>query len=328
MPSGRRSGGSHRSGGFSRSSSSRSGSSVGRRSSLHSSSISHSSRPHHYHRSRTSIYIGGSPWHRGTSSYDDGQDYSSVDQAMEALTPEGQEHLKQIRKYEGKKTIATVLLFFAIPAIIFTFVMFVSGAFMTVRTIKKDYEYYHQMIATAEANEKLIVDGHFKRATKILDSDVDKYYIEYYFYTEDDGGTKVDGETYSVYDTATALSYEEGDIIKLAVDEYPTSYWTDSIPMDFKNYDYKDDGEYPIAKRTSNIFTVIFVLCGSAIVAGVVINAIYSKKIEALAKDLYKYRKAKSGSANATTKKCRYCGSELKNGENSCANCGASDASE
>ena len=71
---------------------------------MHSSS-SFGHRPHHYHRSRTTIYIGGSPYHRGYSSYEDGDSYSSLESAMSSLTPEGQEKLKQINKFEKKIAI-------------------------------------------------------------------------------------------------------------------------------------------------------------------------------------------------------------------------------
>lgn len=198
-----------------------------------------------------------------------------------------------------------------------------------IKNIKVDYVYYHQMIATAEANPEYV-----KNATV-----TDKFYNEdalkwYFTYKVDilNSSMDLEGYTYSVYTSNQIAQISSGDSIKVAVNEANVGLLTDSIPMDFKNFDYKDDGEYIQSKKAlDKAKTMNFAawLAEIAFVVGLITYLVKTKKkedqeaLETKVREEEKHELEKKALAQDLEWRCEYCGKLNDSDKQKCQNCGA-----
>lgn len=215
---------------------------------------------------------------------------------------------------------AVSIMSFFLP--IMFFVAFFSGAFLLTgitekNNIEKEYVYYNKMITKAEKDSRYIIDAEVTGT--YYDMNCGKWYYTYEF--EMDNGLFSDGYVFPVYDDQQIEAFEEGQIIKIAVDDLNLDIYTDSVPMDFKNISIDQDGDYQIAKRHFNIGITVLCICG----AGFIILTIVSNKI--MKKHKQEVTETTDGSVELVAQKpmryCEYCGSRLADNQTSCSSCGA-----
>ncbi len=222
-----------------------------------------------------------------------------------------------------------VLLFFAIFGI-FTSAVLKSGANSTIRTIQQDYIYYQDMVDYAKLHEDYQIEGTV--ITKYYKETYKKWYITYYFTTED--GYRVEGYTFSVYDFEDIKDIRAGDKILLAVDGLPLTRDTDSVPMDYGDMPIERDGEYQTflsQKKGANIALIVCISVTGGIVIIAVLTAFFNKvRVQEHPNDVGTSSNTSDNSTNnkevENTPKptyCQYCGAELENGKKKCSNCGA-----
>jgi hypothetical protein len=204
------------------------------------------------------------------------------------------------------------------------------GAQSNISTIKYDYHRYQGMIALGwETNAQ--VTGYDRLYG------IDKYYIKYEI--SYGSGSKLRGESYSVYTLARAIELNHTTIV-VALGTPPANInsGTDSIPVDYATMSLTDDGEYNalVSKRSGGfttagiaggIFGVAFVLC--PLLA-------FRKRTSEDAANISTapntvgagVNGAKAGTtaagAGSNTTYCPYCGTPLDINERKCPNCGAS----
>lgn len=308
-------GGSFGGGGGSHRSSSRSGWTSGSHGS-HGHGPMHYGGPRRYHRHGTHIYIGSRPGYATSGSY------INESEVMSKLTPEGQTKYQKVRRYERISSLCSILLIFAVFALIFSFITFKSSALLSVDTIKADYKHYHEMIETAKRNpDTLITQGTITKIDKL--DDLDKWYFEY---SITDGRFVYDDYyIYSVFSDEQIDEYSVGDKIPVAIDESPIRMTTDSIPVVFEQFEYTEDGEYHIAKKNDNLYKTIITIASIVAVGSIVVAIIFSIKKNKLSDTLYQYlTKNESSTSKKKILRCKYCGSITHDANSSCKNCGAS----
>ena len=227
MPSGshRTSGGSHRSGGSRSSSSSRS---FGSSSSRSSSSYSRSSSSSSYSRSSSSSrsYGGGysSPSYHGGGG------------GFHVWRPRPR---RPFRMHFGTRVyvFGSKLSLFVPFIIIMAFALVICSNIVRadkayLNTIKVDYAYYHQMIETAEADDRYLQDAVV--TDKFYNEEFGKWYYLYELKTQ--YNQNLEGETYCIYTNEQIAQIRINDKIKVATNSIIVTMSTDSVPIDFKNF--------------------------------------------------------------------------------------------
>ena len=209
-----------------------------------------------------------------------------------------------------------MILFFSI----FPFA-FLLGYSSNLKVIESDYIYYQDMIADAEANpEELQVEGRITAIKKL--EHIDKWYILYEF-TADDGDT-VDGYTFSIYTWEQVKEFQRGGKILLAVESLETDRNSDSVNIDFKDFELEDDGEYVYAKKMKTIAIVVYSLFIAGFVALLVATIITFKK-QLQEKEAEEAEKKEREAEENSIKHCAYCGSVINETRETCAKCGAAN---
>ena len=208
------------------------------------------------------------------------------------------------------------LKFLSTLVILFMMMCCTLGIFSPVSSInkiKKDYMYYQDMIVYAEEHPEYMITG--KIQTKFYNEDAGKWYLTYYFYTDEN--VRVDGYTFSIYNDSEVQHFHSGDDIQLAVDSIPLTEQTDSINYDYKNKALSDDGEYISAVGTIRVSVIVE--CGFFITLVFVIVSII-KDYKTLASKV-----DENGNAEIKYKYiCTYCGGKLTETDSSCPHCGSS----
>ena len=102
----------------------------------------------------------------------------------------GNDDRTKIRSLIGACAVVLLLMLSIIIVIV--------NSFNSINKIKKDYVYYQDMIAYAEQHPEYIITG--KVQSKFYNEDAEKWYLTYYFYTDD--SIRVNGYTFSVYNDA------------------------------------------------------------------------------------------------------------------------------
>ena len=312
MPSGshRTSGGSHRSGGSRSSSRSFSGgsSSFSRRTSSSSRSYSGSSRSY-----------GGS--YSSPSYHSDGGWYPRPRRPFRL-------HFgTRVYVFGGK------LGLFIPFVLILAFALVVCSNFVKadkayLNTIKVDYVYYHQMIESAENDNGYLKDAVIK--DKFYNEEFGKWY--YLYEVQKDAGGYLEGETYCIYTDAEINFIHSGDKIKVATNSKIVTNITDSVPIDFKNYNYKDDGEYIVVeeelKSTIAVY-VVFWIAEIALVGGMILYMVKTKKREDEEKKVEENRAQEKHELETQAMRkdldwrCEYCANLNSASKSKCDNCGA-----
>lgn len=210
-----------------------------------------------------------------------------------------------------------------------------------VEFLTEDYDYYQNMITYAELHpDDYIVDA--KVTSYSFRADFDKYYINYsipyevreYFpgmgYQE---VTKyLSGYSFSVYTLEEAKELKNQGIIKVAIDTKVVTSNTDSVPMDYKDFELEDDGEYALAVRNQARHTRKLICLGVFAVAWFTFFIIASNKLGKIydKERIEEAKKSKSTTYNSSdaigsdTSYCQYCGTYLVKDNNiKCPACGA-----
>lgn len=188
-----------------------------------------------------------------------------------------------------------------------------------IKVIEQDYARYQSMIKYAESNDEYMIVGTVLSVH--YNADAKKYYVKYSF-TNPETSKTYNGETFSVYDSY--LVYSVNDPITLAIDckKSLINENTDSIPVEYKNSKLTDDGEYVGLKQDKKmVIIMVVVICGLIVLTIVfsIKNQIKQKKLKEIAVD-----SDTSSQTKVSEKRCAYCGSLLKENENTCSKCGAS----
>jgi len=218
------------------------------------------------------------------------------------------------------KVLLLIFLFFSgIVALIFGVIKFANScSFMS--KIKEDYNYYQAMIKKAEKDpDNLIVTG---TVTDMFYGSGGRYYITYKIPYSYSG---LEGYSYSVYSMEEAYDLLNSTI-EIAVNTYPISYSTDSIPMDYKGMSLSRDGEYK--KTVGSIFISIGIFAGGGLLIALAILIIVktSKKKK---KEEKKEETISSSQTVIETPKapeyvyCAYCGAKRLKSKTECDSCGS-----
>ena len=202
--------------------------------------------------------------------------------------------------------IVLFLLFFSVMTIV--------GSVSNIDQIKTDYMYYEDMIATAEADSRYVVEGII--TDKSL-GEGGKWFFDYEFVADD--GWKVPGYTYSIYTFDEIREFTIGQTILIATNAINTTYMTDSIPIICKYKTVEDDAEYIDAQNMKTGGIVFTCLLGAGVIAIITAQIVIVKKHKTISpqeeKTIASYIKKQ--------KTCAYCGSHLADNETQCTSCGA-----
>ena len=114
----------------------------------------------------------------------------------------------------------------------------------------------------------------------------------------------------------------------VAVDNYPVTLETDSIPMDFKNFTIDDDEEYQMALtsiRNGKIMLAVGVSVSSVTLLVAIIVFFTTKKVEKANSNIPSSSNGEDVVINTKQEKnvCAYCGTRLSPNSSNCPNCGA-----
>lgn len=229
----------------------------------------------------------------------------------------------------GVQNVFSILFTLCIFAVVFAFS---SGS--SLKAIKSKISYiendragYVAMIERAEQNEKLVVDGEVISVWQDTNGS-GKWAFDYKF-TDPTGQVVVDnGFSFKVYNSRSEAPHE-GEIIKLAVDSENITILSDSVPMDYKNFELKDDGDYINAVKRLNSVRIIYICCYVAIGICVIVFVILFFKGKQKKNADFVEANAQATPSGSTTPEsdslttCDYCGASIKKGSSSCPNCGA-----
>lgn len=138
--------------------------------------------------------------------------------------------------------------------------------------IKTDYLYYQNMISYAEeeyakGNENFIQDGYITDA--FYNEDAHRWYYTYAI--PYGNGQILEGYTFSVYTFEEIIKFHINDPIKIAVNSYPVTSLTDSIPMDYKDIPLSNDGEYLESVTMRNVSAIVLSVSCGLIVANILL---------------------------------------------------------
>lgn len=223
----------------------------------------------------------------------------------------------------GWIALIIAMVFFAIIS------FFIGGIFnaqkrfadTAIQSYDEEYDYYQNMIDNAKEKDYII------KATvtdAIKDFDTDKYYITYKF--THNGVTVSNGHSFSIYSIQQASDLVQLGEIDIAVAGIPITSLTDSVPMDYEDFDKTQEGRYIGAYNLLNESNtaVIIAYSLSVLFLGIMIFAIV------------KYKKAMANQSNESItisseskgvekiKTCSYCGTASNPENGKCPNCGAS----
>lgn len=223
----------------------------------------------------------------------------------------------------------TLFFIFAFASI-FLFVSSSSTNNAKIQTIINHHNYYIEMIDDAKADSNLMIQGKVVNYYEYEDSG--KYYITYSFEVPSAPGKWVNGESYTIYTHAQASKlwndYNAGgfDIaIPIPKTSITASNYTslDSVNADYENFSLEDDYEYEMLQKSASSIRITKVaFTAVSVVLLVVIILIFAKNLK---KDDEKEAvETSTVSSTKVSKKCKYCGSTLKEGETKCPNCGGS----
>lgn len=227
-------------------------------------------------------------------------------------------------------SLLVVLLCFALFGV-FASAVIKSSSNSGLREIKQDYIYYQDMVSYAKQHTDRQIEGTV--ITKYYKENYDKWYITYYFTT--DNNQRVEGYTFSVYTFDEVKDIRAGDKILLAVDGLPLTTDTDSIPMDYGDMPIEKDGEYQMfvsQKKGANIALIVCISIAAGCVVISIITAMLNKvKVqehpsgESSSSNTSSTSTENENSTNNTPKPtyCQYCGAEMEHDSKKCSNCGA-----
>lgn len=197
-----------------------------------------------------------------------------------------------------------------------------------IKNIKVDYAYYHQMILNAEQNPEYMKQGTV--IDKFYNDDAGRWYYTYEI--ERENGFPLEGYTYSVYTNEQIASVIIDSPILIAINKTEVDLQTDSIPIDFKNFNYKDDGEYiEYSKdlKSAKLKKIVYWLIEIALIGGAVLYMVKTKKREDLEAQETKEREAEKHELEKKVLTqdldwcCDYCGKINKAEKSKCEHCGA-----
>ena len=228
----------------------------------------------------------------------------------------------------GVQNVFSILFTLCVFAVVFAFS---SGSAIKAQKnriiyMENDRAGYVAMIERAEQNENLVVDGEVISVWQDPDGS-GKWAFDYKF-TASSGQIVDNGFSFKVYNSRSEAPHE-GDIIKLAVETENTTILSDSVPMDYKNFELKDDGDYINAVRRLNSRRVAYICCYVVIGICVIVCVIlFFKGKQKKNADFVEENTQASTAGNATPESdslttCDYCGASIKKGSSSCPNCGA-----
>ena len=221
-------------------------------------------------------------------------------------------------------TLCFIALFFA-----FFFIVGAQGNIADcntmLRKIETDYTYYQNMIKKAEANPSTLI-----RKGTITDVFYNEECDRWYFTYELDlssGYGKLEGYTFSTYTDATINDFNVNQQIDIAVNSYPVTRTTDSIPVVYKYTTLEDDGEYLEAKSdigTFNAMKIIGIVLAVAAPVGIIATIIYSIKKTKATNAGDELETPSTIAPQKEVRRCMYCGTSLGSNRNSCPGCGSS----
>ncbi len=230
--------------------------------------------------------------------------------------------------FGGKTGIFIPLIFISLFILMFCCIVN-SGVKHNISNIETDFIYYKAMVQKAEINPSLKKQGTI--TDYFYNEDCKKWY--YIYEIEIENSVKpLEGYTYSLYTFEQISKLNVGDVIEIAVNNPNVNLYTDSVPMDFKDFELEDDGEYIEAKKTKKIMTtmiVIFSILSAALVVGAIVYMVKTKKREDLEQQEEKTRVEekheleKKALEKDLDWRCEYCGSLNKSGKSKCSTCGA-----
>lgn len=209
---------------------------------------------------------------------------------------------------------------------VFVICLVMSLSQTDIKKIKNDRDYYLNMINTAKAEQTVQaeVKGQFL-------GEGGKYYITYniklpngnYLWAEN-------GYSFSLYSMTEASAIYSGGTIQIIVDRLPLTSDTDSIPLDYTNFELEDDGSYIAEMRTVQITRVISYIAGALLL----VLLFFIVKLAFSHKQTEEETKAAAtipvstgaGQAQGQTDNriyCAYCGGVMEAGQDSCPRCGS-----
>lgn len=222
---------------------------------------------------------------------------------------------------------------FSLLMVLAIFVIFFSGAFTMVNvsqvnTITNDYNLYQNMITIAEREpENLIIEAEVYNYKYYRNTD--KYQILYRIHA-DDGSTN-EGYSFYVYTYAEVSEYLRKGTVTLAVNQHPTTEFTDSIPLDFKNKKLEDDIEFVEAKKGKTISIAVLSVGITLFVGCIIGNFMVLKTAKSTGPDETKTETQNTPTPTdiptveaPKTWKCAYCGKVQSTKNDICKQCGAS----
>lgn len=207
--------------------------------------------------------------------------------------------------------------------------------------IERQYTYYQQLVSNAKIQEAqgrdYIIEAIAYSCYPRYDSN-GKYRILYKFETM--SGSYNDGYTFDTYTKEEAEAIVKNGYITIAVDSYPITMYTDSVDVEYGNTTLEDDGQYVYTVKKVNKLLTIAISFGAGILILGVLQVVLTKKFTKKEdeKDLAEALKPSGGDSSQQTyshttnvnypsrkkRKCVYCNSRIKDGEDTCSRCGAS----
>lgn len=221
--------------------------------------------------------------------------------------------------------LAFFIAFFSIP-----FFAMSATCSRSIGVIEDDFFYYRNMVSSAKAGQKEIIDATITGIYK--NTDAGKWYIEYTL-IDDDSLLSQNGAylrtTYSMYTNEEIVKYNVGSKIAVVVDRMPINVNTDSMVMDFERFTLEDDGEYQQLVKQKGIYktvAIVLISIGGALIILAGCLAIKDMKNPRVYNDGEEGSEDVSNNAPSTAKKtsyCPYCGCKAEEGRKKCEHCGA-----
>lgn len=215
-------------------------------------------------------------------------------------------------------------VFFAI----FSSILLTSANYY-LKKIRRDYDYYQDMIAVAEADENYIRTGY--ATDHFYNDDCGKWYFTYKIARDDSRGAWLEGYTYSCYTREEIKNYPIDSTITIVVNSKVVTDKTDSIPLHYKDMSIERDGEYTSNLKSKRIALTLVIISGLTFTTLIVVEIRLVVKYKQPAPSSTSNNNPTDTTANKSTtpntkvfKRCEYCGKVSKD-ENAekCPNCGA-----
>lgn len=211
-----------------------------------------------------------------------------------------------------------------IPLIICLFVFmimmcFAIGSYASdAKQIRKEYEYYNQMIERALEDPEYIAEAN---VTAMYESN-GKYYVTY---TIDGKGYADDwGISFPIYTMNEARALMENGIdLALAKKAREMTEFTDSVPVDHTIDKMKIDSDYTQCNKMKIVCIVVecILIVAEVLVVVFVVRTALKRKTQGTDEV--------SGTASATAEyRCNHCGARYPSGASKCSACGSSDCTK